>query len=111
MFQKIIYPINFDSILLNRIENRDETNRCIIIPLGIETQMGSHAKTLIIDKKNKLIERFEPNGYYSPRNFYFNEKLLDEILKNKFNNLLSEYKYLKPSDYLPIIGFQILEAF
>ena len=30
--------------------------------LGIEIEEGGHANIMIIDKKNKKIERFEPNG-------------------------------------------------
>jgi hypothetical protein len=65
---------------------------------------------IIIDIKNKLIERFEPNGKYSPRGFYYNNDLLDTLLLNKFTDILPEYKYIKPLLYLPTIGFQILET-
>ena len=30
-------------------------------------------------------------------------------MKNKFEQLLSKFKYLEPKDYLPTIGFQMLE--
>jgi|SaaInlStandDraft_5_1057022.scaffolds.fasta_scaffold08158_1 ankyrin repeat protein len=105
-YQKLIYITNFDSLLINLI-SKDE--RFIIIPLGIEITEGSHANIIIFDKINKIIERFEPNGAYTPYNFNYNSKLLDSLLKNKFINLLNEYTYITPSDYLPIIGFQMLE--
>ena len=35
--------------------------------------------------------------------------LLDDILSNKFKLILEDYKYMKPKDYLPIVGFQLLE--
>lgn len=105
-FQKLIYITNFDSLLINLLSNDEQF---IIIPLGIEITEGSHANIIIIDKYNKTIERFEPNGVYSPHNFNYNSTLLDSLLKNKFSDLLSEYNYLTPKDYLPIVGFQMLE--
>jgi ankyrin repeat protein len=108
-FQKIIYMTNFDSIFINKI-NLTNDKQFIIIPLGIEVANGSHANIIIIDILNKTIERFEPNGKYSPHNLYYNMELLDSILRHKFIELLPKYTYLKPSDFLPDIGFQILET-
>jgi len=105
-FQKLIYMTNFDSLLLNNI-NKD--TRFTIIPLGIEIAEGSHANIIIIDKINKVIERFEPNGANPPRNFYYNPELLDSLLISKFESLLNGYKYLKSKDYLPTVGLQMLE--
>lgn len=104
-FQKIIYIANFDSILMNA----DKTRQFIVIPIGIEVAIGSHANVIIIDNKNKTIERFEPNGKYAPRQLNYNAELLDSLLINKFSQLLSEYTYYPPIKYLPDIGFQILE--
>jgi ankyrin repeat protein len=109
-FMKLIYPTNFDSILLNRIKNAHSSNMTIIIPLGIEVSSGSHANIIIIDYKNKTIERFEPNGMNPPRGFYYNPSLLNTILKTKFSNLLPDYTYIPPSEYLPNIGFQMYES-
>ena len=97
---------NFDSLLVD-ILNKE--NRFIVIPLGIELTEGSHANIIIIDKINKTIERFEPNGANEPRNFIYNHTFLDNLLKNKFEQILSNYKFLKPKDFLPTIGFQMLE--
>ena len=105
-YHKLILIENFDTLLLDAI-NKDK--RFIVIPLGIELAEGSHANIIIIDKDNKTIERFEPNGANEPRNFPYNKKLLDNLLKNKFEQLLSKFKYLEPKDYLPTIGFQMLE--
>ncbi len=107
-YMKMIYIKNFDSLIKTKLESLN--NGFLIIPLGIDTSNGSHANILIIDIKNKTIERFEPNGKYSPRGFYYNQDLLDNLLKNKFNELLSDYNYYSPSEYLPTIGFQILET-
>jgi ankyrin repeat protein len=104
-FMKLIYPTNFESILLNK-----KDAKFIIIPLGIEVSNGSHANIIIIDINKKTIERFEPNGKNPPRGFYYNPNLLDTLLSDKFNIILPEYKYVTPNEYLPTIGFQILET-
>lgn len=104
-FQKIFYPSYFDYEFQKKFE--DKTIQFIVIPLGIELHNGSHANILIIDKENKTIERFEPNGANYPLGLNYNPKLLDTILENKFidYNLV----LVKPQDFLPNIGFQILE--
>ncbi len=107
-YMKLIYIKNFDSLIKTKFNN--SYNDFLIIPLGIDTSNGSHANILIIDNKNKSIERFEPNGKNSPRGFYYNQDLLDNLLKNKFNELFPDYNYYSPNDYLPTIGFQILET-
>jgi ankyrin repeat protein len=104
-YQKIIYPTYFDYEFKNKIKN----SSYIIIPIGIETTFGSHANILFYDIKKHIIERFEPNGAYSPKDFNFNAQLLDEILENKFKSFDNNIKYIKPIEYLPVIGFQILE--
>ena len=105
-FHKLILIENFDTLLLDAI-NKDK--RFIVIPLGIELAEGSHANIIIIDREMKTVERFEPNGVNEPRNFPYNKTLLDNLLKNKFQQILSEYKYMEPKDFLPTIGFQMLE--
>ena len=113
-FQKLITLTNFDNILINKIKNINE-KQFIVIPLGIEVTNGSHANIIIIDMVNNIIERFEPNGKHFPRGFYYNPDILDIILENKFINLLKkigfmDFIYMKPSDFLPTIGFQMLET-
>lgn len=105
-YHKLILIENFDSLLIDVI-NKDK--RFIVIPLGIELAEGSHANIIIIDKENKTIERFEPNGLNEPRNFPYNKNLLDNLLKSKFQQLLEQFKYIEPKDYLPTVGFQMLE--
>lgn len=106
-FQKMILSQNFESILSFKLSN---DSRFIIIPLGIEIESMSHANMIIIDKEKKIIERFEPNGQNYPRNLNYNPELLDSILKNIFSQILVDYKYNNPKQYLPTVGFQMLET-
>jgi hypothetical protein len=39
-----------------------------------------------------------------------NKKIIDDLLELKFNNLIPNVKYVRPIEYLPKIGFQLLEA-
>ena len=108
-YQKMIYPSNFDE----NINNIDFKNTpFIIIPLGIDIinkENSSHANILFWDVRKNIIERFEPHGANHPINFNYNSKLLDKLLENKFKQFNNKIKYLSPSKYLPIIGFEILE--
>jgi ankyrin repeat protein len=104
-FQKIIFPTNFDESIKILLK----TSKYISIPIGIETSSGSHANILLWDVKNKIIERFEPYGKYHPRELNYNPKILDMLLFNKFKKFDENIKYLSPYDFLPIVGFQILE--
>uniref|UniRef100_A0A6C0D8C7 Uncharacterized protein n=1 Tax=viral metagenome TaxID=1070528 RepID=A0A6C0D8C7_9ZZZZ len=104
-YQKMIMPTYFDEEIKSKIKNTDY----IIIPIGIETNIGSHANILFYDVKKSIIERFEPNGANYPKDLNYNPKLLDQLLEIKFKKLDSDIKYKRPYEYLPIIGFQILE--
>lgn len=100
----IFYPTYLESKITN------SNKRFIVISISIELTSGkSHANMIIIDKKNKTIERFEPSGAHPPNGFFYNNELLDLNLKNKFNKYFDDFEYLKPMDYLPQIGFQKLE--
>lgn len=104
-YQKLIFPSYFDHEIKKQIAN----NNYLIIPIGIEISSGSHANILFIDIKNAIVERFEPNGSNSPKNYNYNHKLLDQLLEIKFKQINSNFTYIKPLDYLPIVGFQMLE--
>ena len=56
-------------------------------------EQGGHANIIVIDHKNKIIERFEPNGANPPSDFNYNSLLLDRQLKDLFEEL--KYSYLK----------------
>lgn len=81
----------------------------IIIPLGIELKEGNHAGYLIYDVKKKEIERFEPHGATTPVGFYYNPNLLDELLEARFKSIDQDITYIKPTEYIPKIGFQIFD--
>ena len=86
-----------------------KTKQFIIIPIGIEMREGNHAGYLIYDNIKKEIERFEPHGSTTPPGLYYNPNLLDEILEARFKTIDVNIKYIRPIDYLPKIGFQLLD--
>lgn len=106
-FQKLFFPLNFENNFIKIMK----TSKYIIIPIGIETSKGSHANILFYDVKNKILERFEPNGANEPKEFNYNSSLLDKLIANKFSKIDSNIIYNIPNNYLPIIGFQIIENF
>jgi hypothetical protein len=85
-------------------ERRNNNKRFAILFLSIIYQDSLHANIIIYDFKNMTIERFEPyGGHIKFGNTQDIDKVLDEELT--WN---TGFKYLKPSDYLPNMGFQIL---
>ena len=104
-YQKLFYPSFFDI----EIERKKQISKYIIIPIGIETSIGSHANILFWDIKEKTIERFEPSGANYPIGLNYNPDLLDSLLEHKFKNYDSKIKYYRPENFLPTISFQILE--
>jgi ankyrin repeat protein len=104
-YQKIFYPSYFEDEFNKKMNDKDINY--IAIPIGIELTTGSHANILFVDKINKTIERFEPNGANNPIGLNYNPSYLDDILENKF--LDYNLVFIKPNDFLPNIGFQILE--
>jgi len=69
----------------------------------------AHTNILCWDRTKNIIERFEPNGKNPPMNYDYNPQLLDSILEQKFKNIDKDITYIKPSDYLPTIGFSMIE--
>jgi ankyrin repeat protein len=106
-FQKIIFPTTFN----NFIKNIKNDTKYIILPIGIETSIGSHANIIFWDYQNKTIERFEPHGANHPIGLNYNQKLMDSILENKFKQIDTNIKYYRPNDYLPTIGLQSIESY
>jgi ankyrin repeat protein len=114
IYQKIFFPelfdTNFNMILKSKYQS-------ILIPIGIELSNGSHANYLIYWIQTYTLERFEPHGTHYPFQFNYNPTLLDDLLYKKIHNLIIQhysydpgFKYYKPTDYLPKIGFQMLDS-
>lgn len=87
------------------------TKRFIIIPVGIEMREGSHANYIIYDSSTNEAERFEPHGATTPPGLHYNPSLLDEILESRFKIIDKSIKYVRPKDYLPKIGFQLMDIY
>lgn len=83
----------------------------IVIPLGIEMKEGSHAGYIIFDTEKKIVERFEPHGATVPSGLNYNPNLLDEVLENRFKIIDDKIKYFRPKDYLPKVGFQLMDIY
>lgn len=105
IFQKLFVPAYFADLIVKYSKEKD----WIIIPLTITLENESHSNFLLFDCKRKIIERFEPYGSTYPPEFNYNPRLLDKLLERYINSLekIGKVKYLTPSDYEPIIGFQI----
>ncbi len=105
VYQKIVFPETFDQKIKINIKNKD----ILVIPIGIEMSNGAHTNILFCDFKNNVVERFEPNGSNSPINFNYNSNLLDKLISQKFIDIDSNIKYIPPKDFLPNVGFSIIE--
>jgi len=108
LYQNIFYPENMENII-NLFIKSTKFN-FFIIPIGIEIENGAHANILIYDRKNNILERFEPNGSDEPPNFNYNYKLLDTLLNNYFKKYFKNMTYLTPNIFIPKIGFQAFES-
>jgi ankyrin repeat protein len=106
-FKLYIIP-NYDKIFNKCVKSK---TRFIVIPLGIELKSGSHSNYLIYDKTTNEIERFEPHGGTTPIGFNYNSHLLDESLIKYFKTINNNIKYIRPEDYIPKIGFQIMDSY
>ena len=111
--KNIIFPVwhntSIITILKWMINNKSNGCRWFIVPIGIEFNSFSHANYLIIDIETMEIERFEPHGAYAPIGFNYDPELLDLTISNYINESGLAFKYFKPGDYLPKIGFQTIE--
>lgn len=94
-----------------QIKKCTKNKRFVIIPLGIDMREGNHANYIIYDNLKKEVERFEPHGATTPPGLHYNPNLLDEILEARFKIIDENIKYVRPSEYLPKIGFQTIDVF
>jgi len=77
-------------------------HKYIAFPLTIYTKIGGHANMLIYNIKNRVLERFEPNGYVE----FYNNNELDRLIKLKFKeSYIPIEKYYNP-DFCPKQSFQ-----
>lgn len=111
--KNIIFPTNKNTTIITilkwMIENKSSGFKWFIVPIGIELSSFSHANYLLIDIELMEIERFEPHGSYPPSEFNYEPELLDMFILNYFDESKLKFKYFKPKDYLPKIGFQTIE--
>lgn len=91
----------------------------IIVPLNLERVNGcrkgayGHANYFIYSKKQKTIERFEPNGgINSTRKDFFQSNLIDGAFKEWFAKRpsLQITRYLTPMQVCPRGGFQDVQS-
>lgn len=87
-----------------------KSKRFIIIPLGIELDENAHSNYLLYDKETNEIERFEPYGCATLKDFNYNSKLLDEKLEKYFGLVINNIKYINPEKFMSSICFQHLDA-
>jgi len=83
--------------------------RFIVIPLGLEitNEDSGHANYLIIDKKLKTVEHFEPHGGRSFIEREFDISQLETVLTDYFKKF--GYTYLPPRKVCPNIGIQSIQ--
>ena len=110
---KILYPGSLkEEAFFNNIQKCiDMKKRFIILPLTVVPPScdggDSHANILIFDTKKKTIERFETyGGMILPDDRIFID--LDKKFEKQITKHI-KYKYLRPKDICPKIGFQLLE--
>jgi hypothetical protein len=88
--RKIYNVFNWNKLIKKCIKSK---KRFICDIIGIFNEYGGHANALIIDNKNKTIERFEPHG--SVTNMY-NMDEFDNDLRKFFKKSLPNYIYVSP---------------
>jgi len=95
-----------DSIFKKCIKNKKK--RFILIPMSLKrcdgTNKSAHANFIIVDKKKKTLERFEPKG--TTKNHY-NPSNLNKKLKEYSNR--HGWKYISPSMICPNIHPQRIQ--
>lgn len=111
--KNIIFPTNknitINSILDWAVKNKSNGCRWFIVPIGIELGLFSHANYLIIDIELMEVERFEPHGSHPPIGLNYEPELLDMFISSYLDESGLNFKYFRPKDYLPKIGFQTIE--
>jgi ankyrin repeat protein len=104
--QKLFFPTTFSFTFKKFLQSE---KRFYIMPLGIELKGGSHAGYIIYDNKTKELERFETYGQLFPKKLDYHPKLLDPQIKQKFKEHVPAVKFIQTTEFLPKIGFQMLD--
>ena len=103
---KIYWPYNFKERLPDC--NNDKSKRFIFIMLTYWFPSGGHAGSLLYDKKNKVLERFEPHGTWMYQ--YIDYSKFDQKILNKFKRLgIKVKKYVLPISYMNYSSLQDIE--
>ena len=83
-------------------ERRKGDKRFAVVFLSIIYDKILHANILIYDFKKLTVERFEPYGNSSAVDTEMDDVLEEELTWS------TGLKYIRPSDYLPVAGFQTI---
>lgn len=105
--QQLLAPSNMILTLERFVRVPDYTT--LVIPLGIQLTDIAHSNMLILTSSTREIERFEPFGRDTPPTFYYFPEDLDRELERFFAKTLKGWRYVRPNDYLPKLGPQLLE--
>jgi hypothetical protein len=85
-------------------ERRDNNKRYAAVILTLIFDTIVHANILVYDFKKMTVERFEP---YGNQNLLEYSNILDNVLEKELTRNTG-LKYLRPCDFLPYAGFQII---
>lgn len=103
---KLYWPYNFKERLQDC--NNDKSKRFIFILLSYDFPDSAHAGALLYEKKNKVLERFEPHGTWL--NEYIDYSKYDQKILNKFKRLgIKVKKYILPITYTNNQSLQDIE--
>lgn len=95
---------------IKKCSNNPKT-RFVLISLGLELKAAKtegHANYLILDKKMKTVEHFEPHGGRSFIEHMYRVPILEDVLRKYFLKNFG-YKYIPPREVCPYIGLQTVE--
>jgi hypothetical protein len=83
-------------------ERREDGKRFALVFISVVLSSSLHANILLYDFKNMTVERFEPYG-----NTTYIDSVMDDILEEELT-WSTGLKYIRPSDYEPMVGFQTI---
>lgn len=100
------YFISKDLKLAFKFANNRKNKRFILLRLSLVVNKNmNHANILLYDKVENTIERFDPYGNIP----YGNPDEMDDFLEEKLKSIINDkLVYLRPSDYMDKVSFQII---